>query len=635
MCGICGIYGDGGLGEKDRELVRRMCSVIVHRGPDGDGFHDGERAVLGMRRLSIIDLVTGDQPIYNEDRTVAVVYNGEIFNFPELRRDLEARGHKFATRADTEVIVHLYEEEAEGFVHRLNGMFAIALWDEKRRRLVLARDRMGVKPLHYSERDGRLFFASEIKSLLAAGEPRDLDPESLARFFAFEYIPAPRSVFKGVRKLPPGHLLIAEAGRSRIVPYWNVAYRPSAGILGTRTDARSEDDIARELAERLKESVRKRLISDVPLGVFLSGGMDSSTVTALMAENAPGRIKTFSIGFKEESFDEIPYARRVAEAFGTAHTEFVVESSMVRDLVPTLMGYLDEPLADASVIPTYLISKLAREHVTVALAGDGGDELFCGYDTYKAWRVARTWRKLPRFIRSGLARRVAGLLPASKKRLSFEFKAKKFLAGIDYPPEIANTIWWGAYPPEERAKLLAPDFAASLREDPYEPIGDHLRVYSPKDELDRICYLDLKLYLQDDLLVKVDRMSMANSLEIRVPFLDYTFVEFAASIPNSLKLRGMQTKYILKKAMAERLSAEIRNRPKIGFDIPLGPWLRGELKSFAQDVLAPANLRKHGFLNEAYVARVLDEHLSGRHNHRQLLWPLLIFQFWYDRYAKG
>ncbi len=636
MCGICGVLSPGGAGERDRDLVRRMTAAIVHRGPDGDGFYDGDRVVLGMRRLKIIDLATGDQPIFNEDRTVAVVFNGEIYNFPELRRDLEARGHRFRTRADTEVIVHLYEDHGDGFVHRLNGMFAIALWDDRRRRLVLARDRLGVKPLHLMEWNGRLHFASEIKSLLAAGRPREIDPQALSEYVSFEYIPAPRTIFRGVSKLPPACMAVVEDGAApRITRYWDVRYGSAPGPDGAAgpIDGRPAGEIAAELRERLKESVRKRLLSDVPLGVFLSGGIDSSSVTALMAELVPGRVRTFSIGFREKSFDEIPYARRVAERFGAEHTEFTVGSDMVRDLTPGLMGYLDEPLADASIIPTYIISKLARAHVTVALAGDGGDELFCGYDTYKAWRVARAWRRLPRALRSGLAGRVASLLPASEKRLSFEFKAKKFLSGIEHRPEVANTIWWGAYGPAERARLLSPDFAASLGgADPYAAILDRLPADPPADELDRICYLDLKMYLQDDLLVKVDRMSMANSLEIRVPFLDYTFVEFAAAIPRRLKLRGSTTKSILKRAMAGTLPRDILGRRKIGFDIPLGPWLRNELRDFVEDTLAPARLRAHGAFDEAFVGRVLREHMAGQHNHRQLLWPLIIFQHWYDRY---
>ncbi len=626
MCGICGIYGAAGLPEDAQALTRAMCDVIIHRGPDEDGYYADGPVSLGMRRLSIIDLATGRQPIHNEDKTIWVVYNGEIFNFPALKPELLAQGHRFYTNADTEVIVHLYEEYGEDFVTRLNGMFAVALWDTKAKKLVLARDRLGIKPLHYAWRDGRLYFGSEIKSLLRAGVPREIDLESLSQFFTFEYIPAPRSIFIAIKKLLPGHIMTVRDGKSEIRRYWDVHYAK------TKIKARPEAEYAEEIASRLRKSVRMRLLSDVPLGVFLSGGIDSSTVTALMSETAGGRIKTFSIGFKEKTFDELDYARIVAERFGTEHTEFVVDAAQAAGLVPTLMEYLDEPLADASVIPTYVISKLARKHVTVALAGDGGDELFGGYDTYKAFKIARLYRKIPGFLRKGLIGPAVRRMPASEKRLSFEFKAKKFVAGAEHPFEIANTLWWGAYSPAQKARLFSPALRSRLSDDPFAPIADQAANTQAADPLDRLAYLDLKLYLQDDLLVKVDRMSMANSLEIRVPFLDYTFVEFAAGVPSSLKLKGMASKYILKKAMESRLPKEILTKKKIGFDIPLGPWIRKELRAFTLDTLAPDRLKKHGYFDPAFVQKVLDEHMAGSHNHRQLLWPLIIFQFWHDRY---
>jgi asparagine synthase (glutamine-hydrolysing) len=629
MCGICGIAGFDGLGPDSRDTVKAMCSTLVHRGPDDEGYYFDDRVSLGMRRLSIIDLATGHQPIANENSTVWTVYNGEIFNFPVLRDELQAKGHTFATKSDTEVIVHLYEEHGPDFVLKLNGMFAIALWDKPRRRLILARDRLGVKPLHYFIRDRTLYFASEIKALLRAGCPRELDPEALSQFFTFEYIPAPRAIFKAVKKLLPGQMLILEDGRLETRRYWDVRFP------GREIPEQSEEAYADEVYRRLREAVRIRLISDVPLGVFLSGGIDSSAITALMSETAGGRIQTYSIGFREKSFNELDYARAVADYFRTDHTEFVVESSQVKDLVPVLMRFLDEPLADASVIPTFIISKLARKHVTVALAGDGGDELFGGYDTYKAAKVAACYRKVPRFIRRGLVKPAIGLLPVSSKRLSFEFKAKKFVAGAEYPPEISNFVWWGAYTPADKERLFHPDFSSTLSEDPYAPVAFH-RPHGPgpeADTLDILAYLDLKLYLQDDLLVKVDRMSMANSLEIRTPFLDYTFVEFAATIPSRLKLRGLTSKYILKKMLKNRVPPSVLDRKKIGFDIPLGPWIRDELWDFATDVLSPTGLARHGLFNAAYVQKILAEHKAGTHNHRQLLWPLIIFQFWHDFYA--
>jgi asparagine synthase (glutamine-hydrolysing) len=603
-----------------------MAQVIVHRGPDDDGYYSDEKIALGMRRLSIIDLLTGRQPIHNETQDIWTIYNGEIFNFPDLRRDLESRGHRFYTNSDTEVIVHLYEDEGEEFVQRLNGMFAIALWDKKTRKLVLARDRLGIKPLHMLRAGDRIYFASEIKSILQSGCPREMDFESISQFFTFEYIPAPRTIFKGIEKLLPGHMAIIQDGGLRIRSYWDIPFPTKI------EDIKNKSYYEQEIVSRLKESVRKRLISDVPLGVFLSGGIDSSSVTALMSEVATSPVKTFSIGFKEKTFDELDYARKVAVLFGTEHTEFVVEPSQVKELVPVLMNYLDEPLADASVIPTYIISRLARRYVTVALAGEGGDELFAGYDTYKAYKIARLYRKVPAFVRNGLVKKIVTRLPASKKRLSFEFKAKKFISGIDFPPEISNFLWWGAYTPAEKEKLFSAEVYAQSSPDSFAPVLFHSRNCPSEDPLSRLAYLDMKLYLQDDLLVKTDRMSMANSLEIRVPFLDYTFVEFAASIPSSLKLKGLNAKHILKKAMRSRLPREILTKKKIGFDIPLGVWIQHELRDFVTDVLSPANLGKHGLFNRSYVETLLKEHFVGTHNHRQLLWPLVIFQFWYDRY---
>lgn len=629
MCGICGIYYFSQAAPESRELTKKMCDALVHRGPDDEGYYFDEKVALGMRRLSIIDLVTGHQPIHNEDKTIWVIFNGEIYNFPKLKQELENKGHRFYTKSDTEVIAHLYEEEGKNFVHRLNGMFAIALWDQKRNVLCLVRDRLGIKPLHYTIDKNRLFFASEIKALLQSGIDREVDFDALSQFFTFEYIPAPRTIFKKVQKLLPGHILTLEHGGIDISPYWDINQ-------DTRGKNRKEDKFyEEEIGRRLKESVRKRLLSDVPLGVFLSGGIDSSAVTAMMSEVSPSRIKSFSIGFKEHSFNELEYAKTVADLFKTDHQEFVVESRMVRELVPTLIQYLDEPLADASVIPTFIISRLARKHVTVALAGDGGDELFGGYDTYKAYKVAQFYRKIPGFIRDKIVKNIVFHLPASKKRLSLEFKAKKFISGIDYPPEIANAVWWGAYNPSEKDKLFAPGILNRAQEDVFSPIYFHLKNCRANDMLDRLGYLDLKLYLQDDLLVKVDRMSMANSLEIRVPFLDHEFVNFAATIPASLKLKGLNTKYILKKALAKTLPPEILTRKKIGFDIPLGIWIREDLKDFVTDVLSPSRLKHHGFFNSSYIERILNEHFQGTQNHRQLLWPLIIFQFWYNHYLAG
>lgn len=601
---------------------------MVHRGPDDEGYHFDEKIALGMRRLSIIDLITGHQPMSNENSSIWVIFNGEIYNFPELRDQLRQKGHTFTTQSDTEVIVHLYEEEGEDFVNQLNGMFAIAIWDKRQDTLILVRDRLGIKPLHFYSTPYSLVFSSEIKSILQTDYRKEIDHESLSRYFTFEYIPAPATIFKGIQKLLPGHMIVARDGNIVIKPYWDVRNSD------TPASPADEPSYLEGIYHHLKDSVKRRLISDVPLGVFLSGGIDSSSITALMSEVADSKIKTFAIGFKEESFNELGYAKIISDRFQTEHQEFVVESNLVKELVPTLIEYLDEPLADASIIPTYIISKLARQYVTVALAGEGGDELFAGYDTYKAYQIARLYRKIPRIVRNGIVKKIARHLPASKKRLSFEFKAKKFISGIDYPPEIANVIWWGAYNPEEKASLFSEDLAASIKEDVFAPVAFHCNNTLARNMLDRLGYLDLKLYLQDDLLVKSDRMSMANSLEIRVPFLDHTFVEFATAIPSALKLKGMRTKHILKKAMSTVLPPEILTRKKIGFDIPLGIWIRHELKEFVRDILSPESMKRHGFFNHDTIETLLTEHFKGAHNHRQLLWPLIIFQFWYNHYME-
>lgn len=629
MCGICGIFSYSAKHPPDKDLTGKMCKSLIHRGPDDEGYYADEKIALGMRRLSIIDLVTGHQPISNEDETIWVIFNGEIYNFLQLREELIKKGHIFTTRSDTEVIAHLYEEEGEGFVHQLNGMFAIAIWDKQKSRLLLIRDRLGIKPLHYAIFKGQIIFASEIKAILQADFPRKIDYNAFSQFFTFEYIPAPRTIFQGIEKLLPGHMLTADSRGIKIHSYWDVSQEIA------RNEIPDEAFYREEIYRRLRESVRKRLISDVPLGVFLSGGMDSSSITALMSEVSPSRVKSFSIGFKEHSFNELNYAKTVADHFRTEHKEFIVESGMVKELVPALIPFLDEPLADASIIPTFLISKLAREHVTVALAGDGGDELFGGYDTYKAYKVARFYRKVPKFIRDSLVKKIVFLLPASSKRLSFEFKAKKFISGIDYPPEIANVLWWGAYGPSEKEELFSAEIAEKTDEDIFTPVYSHLENCKARTTFDRLTYLDLKLYLQDDLLVKVDRMSMANSLEIRVPFLDHEFVGFAATVPSSLKLKGLTAKYILKKTMAKVLPEEILTRKKIGFDIPLGIWIRNELKDFVTDILSQTHLKEHGFFNAPYIENLLKEHFNGIHNHRQLLWPLIIFQFWYNHYMEG
>ncbi len=625
MCGICGI-----INRTDepvaRDVLLRMRDALAHRGPDDAGCHVDGGVGLAMRRLSIIDLSSGHQPIFNEDGTIAIVFNGEIYNYRELRQDLVARGHRFQTQTDTEVIVHLYEDHGPQCVDRLNGMFGLAIWDSRNQRLLLARDRLGIKPLYTAHTGDVFLFGSELKSLLQHPAVRpEMDPEAISEYLTYEYIPAPRTAFRGIAKLPPGTRVVWEDGVARSESYWDVSFLPDPAL-------GNEPTCAEAIRSRFRESVRVRLRSDVPLGVLLSGGIDSSSVVATMHQlGVP--IDTFSIGFDDRDYNELDAAGEIAEAFGTNHHFLTLTAADVKRLLPTLVGFLDEPLADASVIPTFLVSQLARQHVTVALSGDGGDETFGGYETYRAHKLARVYRRLPSAARETL-RHAVSLLPPSRSHMGFSFRARKFTSGARFRPAVANSLWWGAYSPEQKQQL-AGERLRGLNGNGRDPFAAVTRIeeqFQGDDLLDRIFYCDLKLYLQDDLLVKVDRMSMANSLEVRVPFLDHNLVEFAATIPSRLKVNGWRLKYILRRAMEPLLPRSIVRRPKRGFDIPLDAWLRGPLREFTLDTLSEKRVREGGCVDPGFLRRILDEHMQGKRNHRQLLWPLVVLEFWRQRY---
>jgi asparagine synthase (glutamine-hydrolysing) len=626
VCGICGIAAV--RGSINREALTRMTASIRHRGPDDEGFYfapdaSGAAVGLGFRRLSIIDLDTGNQPLANEDETVWVVFNGEIYNFRELRAGLEARGHRFATDTDTEVIVHLYEEHGPRCVQRLNGMFALALWDERQQVLVLARDRFGKKPLYYADLGASLLFGSELKSLLQhPSSPRQLDLDALSRYLALEYVPTPYSILAGIRKLPAGHLLSWRDGRVSIERYWDLRFDVDDAL-------RADEEYVEEFRDRLREAVRRRLVSDVPLGAFLSGGIDSSSVVAMMADALPGSsIKTFSIGFDERSFDESSYARRVARAFGTDHHEDVFTADTLLDLLPTVVDWLDEPFADASILPTFLLSRFTREHVTVALGGDGSDELLAGYPTFPADRLAQLYR-VPQSIHSKVVVPLVDHLPVSTANFSLEFKLKRFLRGAASPEDVRHAIWLGALTPDEQAALLKTPRA--------DPLAEQRRALASArgDRLTRLIYLYATTYLQDDILVKIDRASMACSLEVRAPFLDVELVEFLGRVPSRLKLRRLDTKYLLKRAMTGRLPPEITKRAKKGFGIPIAAWLKGELREALQDELSPDRLRRQGIFEPGAVQRLLSDHFSGRRDNRKSLWTLFVFQLWHRRWVEG
>jgi len=621
VCGICGVAG--AAEEDGSELTRRMCRALAHRGPDDEGILHAHGVTIGSRRLSIIDVEGGHQPIANEDSTVWVVQNGEIYNHLELRDELIGRGHQFRTRADTEVLVHGYEEWGTGLLDRLNGMFAFAVLDGRRGEVLLARDRMGIKPLHYAIDGGRLVFASELKALLC--DPalrREVDPVALDEYLALEFVPSPRSIVRGIRKLQPAHVLVwsLRDRRETITRYWTPE-------LGTDTSRKTLDERAEELRAVLRESVRKELISDVPLGVFLSGGIDSSAVAAMMSQLG-GTVQSFSVGFAERSFDESRYARELAQRLGTEHHELTLEPRMLLDLIPRLPDLLDEPLGDASIIPTYLLSAFTRRHVKVALGGDGGDELFAGYPTLQAHRLASYYMRAPRLVRERLVEPAVRRLPVSRENLSFDFRARRFVAGAGAPVAERHAMWMGSFSARERSAVLSPDVRAALPPEVGWADGD-----GATNELERVLMMDMRLYLENDILVKLDRASMMASLEGRVPLLNRDFVEHVTRLPLDLKLRGMRSKFLFKRALRGVLPDRILNRPKKGFGIPVANWFRGPLRDQLLEVLAPDRLRREGFFEPAAVGQLVDDHLAGRRDNRKQLWTLFAFELWHEGFA--
>jgi asparagine synthase (glutamine-hydrolysing) len=623
MCGIAGFVESSATRSafaKDaaRFLAQRMCDAIRHRGPDDEGLFVDEGVALGMRRLSIIDLSTGNQPIHNEDRTIWIVFNGEIYNYRDLRRELEAAGHRFYTATDTETIVHAYEQWGTAAIARLRGMFGLAIWDQRTRTLLLARDRIGIKPLHYAVAGGCLYFGSEIKSLLCVPDvPRELDADALDHYLSFLYTPRDRSIFKGVNKLPPGHLLTWTDGAVHIEQYWQLP----AG----ETFEGSEADAVAALDGVLTDAVRSHLMSDVPLGAFLSGGVDSSTVVALMAQTAGARVKTFSIGFDVPEFDELEHARRVARHFDTDHHEFVVKPDAV-SILDRLVSHFDEPFADSSAIPTWYVSEVARRHVTVVLSGDGGDELFGGYDRYLPHpRVAAFDRYSPAALRT-VASAAAAALPHG-------VRGKNFLrhVGRDERGRYIDSVrYFGA---DEKPALLARDLQRQLTGDPEAQLARHFDRYAHLPWATQMMRFDAETYLPEDVLTKVDRMSMAHSIESRVPLLDNEVIAFASSLPASLKIRNGRRKHVLKEVAARLLPRDLLDRRKQGFGVPLGVWFRGNLRElFADTLLAPSGAANHYF-QRPFVRRLLDEHLAGRRDHTLRLWQLVVFDRWHNQYA--
>ncbi|MFZ0320834.1 MAG: asparagine synthase (glutamine-hydrolyzing) [Candidatus Sulfotelmatobacter sp.] len=624
MCGIAGMVQSHPQGVVERATIQRMCAAIVHRGPDDEGIFVKAGVGLGMRRLSIIDLAGGHQPVFNEDKTIWIVFNGEIYNFPELRADLEKRGHRFYTHTDTEVIVHLYEDLGADCVNKLRGMFAFALYDERRGKLLMARDRLGKKPLHYALAQGRLLFGSEIKAILAvAPELATVNNEALLQYMYFGYVPDPLTAFLPIQKLPPGHLLEFEGSQISLRQYWDL---PEYGTHRPR----NEEECLEELEWRLAEAVRIRLISDVPLGALLSGGTDSSTVVALMARASSRPVKTFSIGFSRDDFNESRYARIVAEHFGTEHHELLLEPDVL-ETIEKLTGSLEEPFGDSSMLPTYFVSCMAREHVTVALSGDGGDEIFAGYDRYAINLRRQVFERIPRWARDMYREQVFPHLPRNMRGRKFSYNVslpwrERYVDSISFLPSVERDI-----------PLLSYEFRSVLKgiENPENVMYEYFEKAPAKDPVSQTMYVDTKTYMVGDILTKVDRMSMATSLEVRVPLLDHELVEWVTSLPLEWKLRGAHQKYILRK-LAERVGVprEALYRPKQGFAMPLVHWIRNELKDLIMSVLLEPRTLQRGYFNQEGIKLLLDEHFCRRRDHSSGIWRLLIFELWHRNYLE-
>ena len=624
MCGITGfidLWTTKGHQQERSLVLDVMCRVIRHRGPDDQGVLIKDGVALGMRRLSIIDLAGGQQPISGEDGSVTIVFNGEIYNFLELKNHLQSRGHVFRTNSDTEAIVHAYEEYGESCVEHLRGMFAFAIWDDKAQRLFIARDRVGKKPLYYTTTpDGTFVFGSELKALLQhPGVTRETDPEALDAYLTLGYVPDPLSIFRGIHKLPPGHYLSFAKREVRVSGYWDFRFTPA--------EVRNEDDYLEELRALLDESVRLRLVSDVPLGAFLSGGIDSSTVVALMARHMGQPVKTFSIGFHEDSYNELEFARLTAKKYGTDHHEFFVTPEIC-SIVDELAWHFDEPFADSSAIPTYMVSKLAREHVTVVLSGDGGDELFAGYTRYVVDRGRSAFSIMPALLRKGLMQPLSSHLPHGTL-------GRNFIHNISLDPIDRYLDSLSVFTRLNKESLYTDGFRQQLKDEDWVTRCFHKLAakVGTANSLDRLLYLDSKTYLPGDIMTKVDRMSMAVSLEARAPLLDHKLIDFVTQIPASMKLAGDETKHILKRAVSDLVPKEILNRPKQGFGVPVQEWINQQLRGRMHEILSDSRTRERGYVNPGYLEVLLDEHERGRRDHSVGLWALLMLELWHRQFV--
>ena len=625
MCGITGIVRSDGA-QIDRELLARMNDAIRHRGPDDDGFYFGDGVGLGMRRLSIIDLKSGHQPIHNSDRTAWIVFNGEIYNYRELRQQLEARGHQFYTDSDTEAIVHAYDEYGTDCPRYLRGMFAFAIWDERAKSLFLARDRVGKKPLLYAQLNGQLVFGSEFTALLQHPDvSRDVNYEAIHHYLSFSCVPAPLTAYQAIRKLEPGNSLLWKSGEIKIERYWQLDFSHKISI--------SEEEDGERVVDLLRDAVRERLMSEVPLGAFLSGGIDSSAIVALMAQESSEKVKTFSIGSEERDFSELHHARRVAEYVGAEHHEFIVRPDAM-EILPTLVEHYGEPFADSSAIPSYYVSRETRKYVTVALNGDGGDECFAGYERYAAMNLAQRYAKLlPAVIRNGVIRNIARALPEFRSRANPLRKAQRFVDAASLSPVQRYLRWVSAFDEQAKLNLYSNDFQNQTAA--FSTIG-FIEPWFAKANgagiVDASLLTDTMTYLPNDLLVKMDIASMTVSLEARSPFLDHHLMEFAASLPESLKLRGMTTKYLLKRVLKKIVPEENLTRAKMGFGVPVGHWFRGTMQPFLRETLLSEKALSRGLFNRDRVRQLIDQHVANKVNHEHRLWSLLMLELWFQRF---
>jgi asparagine synthase (glutamine-hydrolysing) len=626
MCGIVGIVRGDGL-DVDGALLTRMADAVRHRGPDDDGFYLNGPVGLGMRRLSIIDLKSGQQPIHNQDRTAWIVFNGEIYNYRELRDQLEKLGHTFYTNSDTEAIIHAYDQYGADCPTHLRGMFAFAIWDERSQELFLARDRVGKKPLLYSQVNGKLVFASEFSALLLHPDiSRDIDREAIHYYLSFMCVPAPLTAYRAIKKLEPGHSLRFRQsdGQITIQRYWQLNFSQKTNL--------SEEEAGERAVELLREAVRVRLMSEVPLGAFLSGGIDSSAVVALMSEESSEPVKTFSIGFEEQDFSELHHARRVAEHVGAEHHEFIVKPDAM-EVLPLLVEHYGEPYADSSAIPTYYVSRETRRHVTVALNGDGGDECFAGYERYAAMRLAERYRKVPAVMRESVIKQLVGLLPSSELRRGRVRNVKRFLEAASLAPVERYLRWVSVLDRKTKSALYTDEMLHETRNfDPANWLAPWFARVNGAGVVDASLLADTMTYLPNDLLVKVDIASMAVSLEARSPFLDHHVIEFAASLPEDLKLRGLTTKYLLKRVLKKLVPVENLNRPKMGFGIPIGHWFRGPMQKFLGERLLSEKALSRGLFKSTEVTRMFEMHTRGERDYSHQLWTLLMLELWFQRF---